>query len=309
MTRADALRASRDSYAVAWRCFLIEQGSDSSKVFCFFEGEDSKYYEIRLKTLLGDDRRIRSLSCGGKREVKRVNSLWCQKGFERTHAERSMFFIDRDFDARGQNRLAGWHYVTPCYSIENLYMRKEVLSAILENEFNTSLDGPAGETVALQHFQVLLESFLDAATLLNAWIFLQRKHEQISGQSSTLNLKNVAFAKLFLVRHDTVVRLYDETTLPELFPDAHILPRDEIRRYEEWFRYSNRIDAFRGKYLAEFLRKALEVLKTDRVSTSPQYFAGKRRVKLGLSRENIVSELSQYASTPRCLRMFVANLT
>ncbi len=48
-------------------------------------------------------------------------------------------------------------------------------------------------------------------------------------------------------------------------------------------------------------------LKEDKVSDNPTFFASKGRVMISLSKDNCISELSQYAETPDCLLSFLEN--
>lgn len=308
MNRSEELRKSRDVYTVAWREFLVSQSSDSKTVFCFFEGEDNKYYIGRLKPILNPNATIRPLVCGGKSGVVRVNQLWGQKFDGAKTPPKSLFFLDRDFDSRSKFRFYGMAYVTPCYSIENLFVSEACVSAILENEFGVHTIECITSCAALNLFDTLLKEFLDASTLINAWIFLHRKHESLNPGVEKLNLNNVGFNELFKVTLSGVERLYSESSLASLFPKARTIDVEELRRYERWFQCLDRRRICRGKYLVEFLRKALEIIKADRVSTTPRWFPQKKTVKLGLSRENIISELCQYADTPPCLARFIRQL-
>jgi len=64
---------------------------------------------------------------------------------------------------------------------------------------------------------------------------------------------------------------------------------------------------FRGKQQLDFFRLFLMKLKEDKVSDNPTFFASKGRVMISLSKDNCISELSQYAETPDCLLSFLEN--
>ena len=46
----------------------------------------------------------------------------------------TMFFVDRDYDF-SQKQIDEDLFVTPCYSIENLYVQRECFVNILQSEF------------------------------------------------------------------------------------------------------------------------------------------------------------------------------
>ena len=65
---------------------------------------------------------------------------------------------------------------------------------------------------------------------------------------------------------------------------------------------------FRGKQHLEFFRSFLGKLKEDRCKKSArEIFKLKGNVKLNLTKANSISELSQYAETPSCLKAFLEN--
>ena len=154
-------------------------------------------------------------------------------------------------------------------------------------------------------YMKLLNEFCQCLTTLNAWIVLQREKES---PSSKLNLNNQKLNKFVSISLEKVERLYSKDDLSTLFPESVSISDDELSEKEEELREADKVCVYRGKYLVEFLRVFLELIKADRQRATPVYFRQKKNIKLKLSRVNILSELSQYAETPECLRDFLARV-
>jgi hypothetical protein len=63
-------------------------------LYCFFEGEDSKYYGIRIKTIAMPDKYF-FLSCGGKDGVLKIHQIISSEEYYKS--SKAAYFIDRDF--------------------------------------------------------------------------------------------------------------------------------------------------------------------------------------------------------------------
>ena len=306
MTRADYLRNARNTYAVAWREFINHLAKSPKSLFCFFEGEDNRYFIGRISPLLADDSRVKPVDCGGKGAVMKINDLWFQRFHGNAGSPKCLFFLDRDFDCKGALSIYPPVYVTPTYSIENFFVTDASANQILVNEFKVTGEEEIDACDALSFFEEMLRQFLDAANELNAWIFLQRKYELHDPQGHRCHLNGVTFSKLFRVKPNGVQKLYTHATLEALFPEARPIAPDELARYDNWFSKTDRRKVFRGKYLIEFLKEVLQILRDDRGNKAPTYFDKKGKVTLNLASGNLVSALSQYADTPVCLKRFLA---
>lgn len=102
--------------------------------FCFYEGEDGKYYDSRIRQKF-DDQFI-TYSVGNKKEVLKLLRKITSTDLYNNVC--TMFFVDRDYDesiAKDYKDL----FETPCYSIENLYVQQECLLKLLQSEFGINL--------------------------------------------------------------------------------------------------------------------------------------------------------------------------
>lgn len=304
----EQLRDSRNSYAERLFTLLLNVQKYPEALYCVYEGEDAKYYDIRIQNLtIFSDRK--TFPCKGKADVLKVHELVISNiKFTSTNIA---FFIDKDFDGLRGNKPSDWLYITPCYSIENLYLSDEVVSNILRHEFGVHEMGRADEAdVIMKLYTSMFDAFIEAITPLNAWLSIQRELEsQDTGQHAhKLNLANCKLNNFVDISLGGVVKKYEITDLEGYFPDSSNVLATEVEKRIVEFKKEDRQNLFRGKYLIEFLRLFLTQIRDDASLKTPKYFNQKKTIPLQFSKKNIISELSQYAITPDCLKQFLARL-
>lgn len=280
--------------------------NDITKTVCFFEGDDQKYFGIRL-----DLSKLKTnwsgIYCGGKKNVLDLHKVITNH--ESYKHSLVAFFIDRDFDNPIPVEMLNLIYETPCYSIENLYCTDHCLSRVLDSEFKmrNNPDKPALFDDACKHFQYLLSQFQEKIRPLNIWIKAHRTKEKNEG-CKKLKLNSVALDKFVKVGSNDVISVYTQANIQEYFPGSYSLSNEELMIADDSLPAEDTHLHYRGKYQLEFVRKFLDNLKKDvKDNTSPFYNPG-HAVKLSLSKDNIISELSQYASNPDCLSEFIGKL-
>lgn len=305
MSRTAILRNSRDDKAVKFLEFIRLHSKDRQQLCCFFEGDDAKYYSVRVETIL-PKRAWSPINCRGKEQVLELYAL-LSNHIEYSKAP-TAYFVDRDFDPPLPEQVRARVYETPCYSVENFYTSLSCFERIIKSEFGIT-DG-VSEINPLQQCRSLYLStqalFHDAVTELNSWIWIQRNENK--GVPGSLNLRGVKFDRFVAVGLGAVTKLYTEQELAEIFPQAPLVANARLAAKVSDFRAQDRGKLFRGKYEAEFLRLFLSKLMEDFRSQTPKHFPQRGTVKCNLSRENIISELSQYADTPDCLREYLLKL-
>ncbi|MGD0401101.1 MAG: DUF4435 domain-containing protein [Syntrophobacteraceae bacterium] len=309
MSRVQFLRNSRATYAVKLVEFFHIFRHDRNCLVCFFEGEDAKYYSTRISIICGSN--WAGLECGGKDDVVRLWAFISHHGVYRK--AKTAFFIDRDYDETISPEMAKRVYETPCYSIENLYTSLDVVKRVFEAEFKISYASVEDTTIedCLRLYSDIQTQFHAAIAELNAWLMIQRTYFTQSGRldgNRVLNLSNVGLDELVKVQITSVTKMYELARLNVLFPNSHPVSEQEVRRKLSEIDMSASRRIFRGKYEIEFLRTILAKLKTDRCSKNRTFFKKKGRVKMLLSRENIISELSQYAETPESLKEYLSGI-
>jgi hypothetical protein len=279
--------------------------SDDSKTVIFFEGEDEKYYSVRINSIC-PDLQWNAITADGKSNVLALRDSI--KNRTEYAGRKCLFFVDADFDDNSAILNQEDIYVTPCYSIENLYVSGAVLARVLSAEFKLSpLDGDVAiRDKIIYEFSRVSEEFNAKILSFNAWIRAYRKNS-LTQELPKLNINNVSFEKLFDIRLDSANQIYDDRKISELFP-VHVDP-ESSHLAESLTHFSTLENSlwFRGKQQLDFFVAYLRKLQLDSNSRTAGYFFPERK-KCTLSLTgNALSELSQYASTPDCLHAFIRN--
>ncbi|WP_166171574.1 DUF4435 domain-containing protein [Acinetobacter sp. SA01] len=269
-----------------------------------FEGEDEKYYSVRISNFISVD--WIGIDCGGKENVIALRkSIKKNEAYKDTKA---LFFVDSDFDNNTHLKSNSDIYITPCYSVENLYISDEAFQRILRSEFGISEMGEFSQCYqkCIQVFNNRKQEFLNAIKEFNYLIFLLRQKEKDGTLKTRLNINNIEISSLVSIGLDKVDKLYD-VSLPKNFFSE--LPEDlsiDINSAIPHFVGKDAEIWYRGKQNLEFLRVFLTLLRQDKgKKENREIFQNRSSVKLQLTKPNAISELSQYANTPTCLKEFL----
>lgn len=295
-------REARSKGVVIFTRFCLDKKFHNDYLFCFFEGEDSKYYNERILKYTGyDSHHIINYNCGGKKQVIKAFDLINNCNLY-SHVKKA-FFIDKDFEPY-DTRLKEEIYQTPCYSIENFYTSINAFERIISREF---LLNPIDDdlNMCVKDFTKAQEKFHEYITFFNAWIFCQREKEREEGHE-LVNLGDFKISKLF--NHITIdnVKCKRDITLEcikEYFPSSYDIDEARMNEVIDAFKASNRQQAFRGKFELEFLKLIIDDLK--RKNKDHSYFSVHRECVRIDAHNNSLSTLSQYADTPDCLKIFL----
>ncbi|WP_059019372.1 DUF4435 domain-containing protein [Vibrio coralliirubri] len=307
MSRVNTLNKAKDALSVKFLEFTRAVSRENGRFAVFFEGEDEKYFSVRLNNINPSLSWV-GIKCGGKGNVKKMREKI------RSHSVYSdsccMFFVDADFDDNGDLSNFSDTYVTPSYSVENFYISSTVLRRILNAEFGISEicnEYQCFENV-VNHYESHLEQYLENISEFNYLIKTLRDLEKQKILQSQLNLNQLKLEDLLNISLTSVNKVYDHEVPHSIFPS---LPEGlDINTGSAKVALDGQCKSlwFRGKQNLEFFRIYLTNLKTDRCKKSDRVlFKDRGNVKLQLSKANILSELSQYAETPECLSAFINN--
>ncbi|QQD13145.1 DUF4435 domain-containing protein [Sphingobacterium sp. UDSM-2020] len=296
VSRIDTLRAERESSSSVYLQILRMSKDYPDSLLCCFEGEDFKYYGIRIENLaLREYDKIRPVKCKGKENVLKVYNLIAK--ISKLNKANILYFVDRDFD----KPLIGYTnlYETPYYSIENFYITSCTIEKIIENEFKVDAELDIFKYI-LEIFTRRFQDFHTGISYLNAWIYCQRQDKSIKLNLSDFKLTSV-FESITLEELNFIK--YDRLYLEKIFPKSKSVPDVEIEQAKVILE-SKPYEKFRGKFEVDFLHIMIELLISSvKRRTSP--FNTIANVSLVYSRKNVLSELSQYAYTPKCLKDFI----
>jgi hypothetical protein len=274
---------------------------------CFFEGEDVKYYGSRLE-MINPHLKWEAINCQGKGSSLKLREII--SGHELYSSAKTAFFFDADFDAKGSLPNAANVYITPCYSIENFYVTDSAAKRIFRAEFGIceipDEEGSFGKCLGL--FKSRLSDYLDAIEPANSWILFHRQREAGDQTIKPLNLASLKPNQMVCITLNSVTRTYTIFDLQAATGNTEPVTENELSELAKSFDRGDRHLIFRGKFQAFFMRVFLNLLRADAVADAPACFHSRRNVPLNVTDRNFLSDLTQYADTPDCLRRFICAL-
>lgn len=302
MSRVQNMAQSRQNISVKYHEFMLI--CSRNKFPICFEGEDEKYYSSRIDSLTNLD--WTGINCGGKGKVIALREKI--RASESYHNKEVLFFIDSDFDDNEEFNGYIDVYVTPCYSVENLYVSDSCFTRILRSEFGISEFNEDYECyLQVMHiFNNRKREFFESITDFNLLIHYLRMKEASGELKTRLNLNNIEIEKLVSISLTEVKKVYTLEKYRELFPDLPEKLDINLDISRSHFDGKSSEINFRGKQSLEFFRAFIMLLKQDRgKKCNREIFHESGKVKLQLTKANTLSELSQYADTPNCLKQFI----
>lgn len=295
------LKESRTAYTSLYMNLIQMEPqllNENKKNIFFLEGQDDiKYYNFRFKTHFSE---FHFFDSGGKKNVIKayeyINSKYNGK-------LKIKFFIDKDFDElHTKNNL----FVTPCYSIENLYVSNVVFEEILKCEFNLNKYSEEDR----KDFKKLCElyserqkEFLCHIDDLMFWFFLHSSKKECD----LSKLKDRLFSKtdpLIRISLNKVTKNYDFDTLKRYTENPLDFTEEDIKNYTNLVSKKSKIYFYRGKYILEFFEKFMRILLQEINKENSTILTKKRKINLQFS-DNTLSLFSQYSITPNCLEYFL----
>lgn len=297
------LRQSKDKATVAYQEFALSTKTYNDHLFCFFEGNDNPYYVPRIQKFT---KSIYPINCGGRDKVLRVYELISKQEVYNKYSK--AFFIDRDFNNPIQNNR-DIIFETPCYSIENLYVNKNVFEQILINDFQFSRNDTHFE-VCISLFNDRFKEFNSSVSLLNSWYACLIEVRNQTGKQTGVQLEEKLPKGFVNISLQTVNQNYDLTTIKQMFPDSTAIDDEAVTDKISEFEICDPELILRGKYQLEFLITLLQLIIND--SKNEQTYV-KSKINYSfdsvLNHKRALSLFTNYASTPESLNEFLHNLT
>lgn len=305
MDRVTSMQRQGSSHTVKFLELTRIYSKFKDNLICIFEGQDEKYFSPRLNLKIGD-KNWNGINSGGRKVVLELYKLLSNHDLYKT--SNYCCFIDRDFQDWFKNPDSDKIYITNGYSIENNYVKESVFKSILSCEFNVTEFNEHSQDFekCVQTFRQRLNEYNQCIHDFNCWVKAHRIMEYKKEAPQTLNVRGVKISDLINVSIDRIERIYSKNP-KELFKDYKNLQLCEkaIAEADHLLNKSDVCMSYRGKQQLEFLRLFLTKLREDRVSKTLSFFSCKGRVSLNLSKDNCISELSQYANVPDCLNQFI----
>ena len=291
----DQMRKARKTYEAVYMQFANNRKYYKSFAFCFYEGEDGKYYDLRIRQKFLD--KFVTYTVGNKKEIlkllKKINSEGLYKNVC------MMFFVDRDFDKSLSGKDENL-FETPCYSIENLYAQEECLKRILQSEFGLNVINKDFQK-CIRDFVMREKEFTECILEFNALSYLRRQKSNSNSNCSFGSFKTRHIAK---IKVDKVERAAHYSETIEMIKSQLQFGIKDIedakKKLEEQGNFSLN---FRGKNQLDFFVDFVKELKALNIAGG--YFSEKySNIHIDIT-SNRLSELSQYAITPLSLEQFL----
>jgi len=286
--------------------------------YCFYEGkDDSKYYNHRIEGF--SNREVFHQHTDGKDNLIKVCKILNRRKNTYKNSQ-LLFFIDRDYDSfLKQNELIDLEeitnlYITPTYSIENFYTTQKAFKRIVKSEFHIV------ETD--EKFEKLINLFLERQREfhqimldVNAWIATQNYFLHTK-EKRNIPYNDLGLDKILKISLEKIESKHQNSVLflENKFSESFLLEDNEINNKFQELRTllfeSNYQEIFRGKFEIDFLNKFLKLLvekANQKDGKGLDFIDINEKLKLKLILNDTISNLTQYANTPNCLRTFTKN--
>lgn len=295
MNMLEEMRDARDTSGAVFMEFSQDESqliSEGKKVIFFLEGKDDiNYYRKRFDKYL-EKEYYHYYKVKGKEYVLKL-----RRKLENISELKLFYFIDKDFDNIHSEIDV---YVTPCYSIENLYISKKVFGKYLNEIFISKYREKEEYEKILNLYIERKNEFLEALDELMEFYFYNHKLNKNLGNLSDLD-------KLIIVKLDKIDKKYDRIKLQELAPEAEkdmndfkiLAEFNEIKK--------DKINFYRGKFLFYFLKEFITQLRVDYTSKNPKYFLHRRTLK-NINTQELLFEMADWSETPKSLDKFLENI-
>lgn len=289
------MRRGREESSTAFMEFVNKRDYYQNHAFCFYEGEDGKYYDHRIRSIIGKD--FFHIKAGNKKKVLKVMKLIKSK--PEYQNINTMFFVDRDMGFSMEEYDENDVYVTPCYSVENLYVSEESIGMILETEFGLNIDD-ADYNTCKHKFVEMYHCFCELMFEFNALVLIRKEKELDCENVNIQKIKTTDLVAIDIKSGISKSLKYNDT-IAELKEKLDVKDEEITSAKNRLLEYGEKENTFRGKNQFDFMTKFIEQLcnrKNELFDPVP--------TSINISpNQNRLSTYSMYAKTPDCLETFL----
>lgn len=270
---------------------------DPNLFFAFVEGYDSPYYSMRIERI--SNKSVQPIICKSKDNVKKVYNLMESKG---QHSKNLAigYFVDADYDRNEEYNPNGRIFVTPCYSIENLYCTETCMIKILINEFHYQQNDEDYKNI-LQRYVDFQEEFNEAALNLNIWYCAVKRNNQLLkvdlGKDSLSEFVNVNWSDY------TIGEVMSLDKICERYLDVPRPSSDDFVNAEDYLR-QDPIQRIRGKFELHFTITFLMNIASE-IKGKKKTILDRRQNNFNVGMSDAISRLSQYADDAYNLETYI----
>lgn len=297
MTRRDKMCEEAECLESIFLSYITAKAEGS--IFLFFEGKDDfKYYIPRITiTVPGKD--LKKFDCGNKSSVIQIHKRIKEQSAY-SNEKVKLFFVDKDFDVN--ENIDDDIYITPTYSIENLYFTDIALEHMLKGEIglsDNSKDDVKDFDIAFNYIKEYRDFIINNTLYGNAYYSLQIRKSKERG----FNRPDLTPIK----GYDQIIGLLSRADFERIVKNYIDVTDDEVDEECRRLR-SNPIYLLRGKYILEKLPECINTIVECSNKPRPGakiLFSKRRHIALNISKANLLSVLSQYAETPDTLTTYI----
>lgn len=297
MSRKDKMSEEAECVEAIFLSYV--QNKSSQEIFLFFEGvDDFKYYCPRI-SFVCNDKKYKKYDCKCKTNVLRIHSMIINQAGKDNKAI-TMFFVDKDFD--DNSNIDSGIYITPTYSIENLYFTDLAIENMIRAEMGLSEHSKDDENdfnTAYNYVINFRDNIIKNILYGNACYSLQiKKSYGVDGAKPNLSS---------IKRYDDIANISKIDDIRRKIKNYIEVSDDEIEEEYERLK-SDAIRFIRGKYMLEKMPKCIQKIEEESnkgANHAGHWFSKKRHMRLNISESTLISDLSNYAETPRCLINYI----
>ena len=301
--RTNSMREARRNVHVNLLKYNKIRSQLNGILICVFEGHDDTTFYGSLFKKVAPEKVYTGFNCNGKDQVLALRDK-LRENVERCENEKLcpvVFFIDKDFDGYKNYQPGNDLYCTPTYSIENLLVGKDVLKELLKGEFHCNDEYALDEIKKIiQLYEKSWAAFIEAFRHVNHLIYYARKNN--------IRLNNIEknINSYITVKIDRVKLKCDRISLSKLVGLSS--PPDDLLLNETLndFLRLDPATEWRGKFIFEFFRKFLCILKEDAGSKTPIYFTRRKNIRFNPTGD-IIRTLASIINPPPCLVKFISH--
>lgn len=275
------------------RFVLLTNSYGTNRLYCFVEGHDLPYYSIRIEAISGIT--CSCIDSGGKKNVIAVNDFIRQRNDYSNY--KILYMVDHDYD--DNSNIHSSIYVTPCYSVENLYR----VDNIIEKLFGL-LPGDSNYLAIKSFIDEKRNEFISDISTFCAWYYCVKKKERDTSIINKINLEeNIDSSYLEYNNDENGFSITSHYSLTQLNSDfGTSISQDEL---SDGLKYINHdINHIRGKYIFQFIEKLITFFNSDSSKKGPHRFI-KSPLSINVDRKKLMTTINVIAVTPKCLIEYV----
>lgn len=269
--------------------------SEKNTIYCVVEGkDDAPYYYPKIDSFAAG-KSIEFINVSGRDNVIKSHTISRKTTSLKNYI--TLFFVDKDFN---NDKLPLDIYQTSTYSIENYYVKPNVLKKILTYTWNIDLDIISN---IINQYSEVQKMYHHHALEMNAFIKMQQCKDRKG--NIRLNLNQINLSDIYKINLDSVILKANINTWIKQVSNYLEYSNDEIEFYKNSFTYSNFSESFRGKNELFFFREYLKLIK-DELGRKNNFFGKKFKITGNI--DEIISTFAQYAEFPNCLKDYLRRM-